>query len=202
MKKTTLILLMFVGISSYAQQPGIYTPGTVSTYGEHKNRLKIDSVMMLPTGCGKPTSLKWHSNDSSLAALQYDTCNKKFWFWDPKLRNWYGINSDTSAHTKNADSLQHIIGTNYILYGGTNITIGSSSYSVPAGWKISSIDFYDPVTINVSIGTAVNLRDISPLFTVSSGSWSSVQLNKIYQTSSTIYFNGVTSNTVIKIYRQ
>lgn len=188
MRKWLFLLGLIISFAAYAQQGGIYTPTPVPTYGTNFNRAKFDTVLMFPTGCGTPNSLKWHSNDSSHAAKYFDSCNNKEYTWNPKTKHWGWI----------LDSIS--ISTNFIPYGGTGVTTGTTSYAIASGQLIDKIIFYDPATIYISIGSAVNLRNICALFTVTSATYSVISLSKYYASGATIYFNGVTASTIIKIY--
>lgn len=199
MKKLVLMLsLCFLLGKSFSQ--GIMLPNPPTSYGTNMLRLSVWTAMFLPTGCGKPGFMALYANDSTRAAFKYDSCNHKWWTWDPSRKAWQS-NTDSVTNSKNSDSLIHIAGANFIQYGGTGITTGSSSYSVPAGTVIDKISFYDPALTYISIGTSVNGWQICPRFTISAGLYSVIGLDKYFATTTTIYFNGVTSNTIIKIYK-
>ncbi len=53
-------------------------------YGPVK-RMDIDSSLTIPTTCGVPT-LKTYITKK--AAIAYDSCNKRFYYYDPKLLAW------------------------------------------------------------------------------------------------------------------
>lgn len=196
-KLLTLPLIFFLG-NCFAQ--GIMQPNPPTSYGTNMLRASVWNAIQLPTGCGKPGFAITYINDSTRAMFRYDSCSHKWWTWEPERKAW-SSNSDSVNNAKNSDSLQHILGTNYILYGGTGITTGSTTYTIPAGTMVDKIIFYDPALIYISIGTAVNLRDICPKFTVSAGTYSVINLDKYYPSTASIYFNGVTINTIIKIYK-
>ncbi len=71
-------------------------------YGSKWKRVTADSAFSIPTGCGTPLSIK--SQDIEKRLFQYyDSCNKKFWVYDPKLLAWdtihIGASSSGSADT-------------------------------------------------------------------------------------------------------
>lgn len=198
MKKLLTLPLIFILGNCFSQ----YLPVTPTAYGSNNLRGKFKTVLLLPVGCGAPGFMSSYSVDSTSSSIFTDSCNNKAYIYNPSTHSWSILISSTTGSSGNADSLQHIVGTNYIQYGGTGITTGSTSYSVPAGTMIDKIIFYDHDTQSVSIGSAVNLRDISPIFYVRAGKYSTIILNYYYASSTTIYFNGVSSNTIIKIYKQ
>lgn len=112
-----------------------------------------------------------------------------------------GFTSAISKANSSGQLVSALSGIDYLAPGGTGITTGSASTVIAAGTKIQSIDFYDTALTYISIGTTVNGWQLSPRFTVSSGTYSTIVLNKYFVSSTTIYFNGVTSNTIIKIYK-
>lgn len=204
MRKVILLIGLLCIVSGLSAQ-GIYSPpGTIPTYGSRDNRRIVETALLFPTGCGAPVKLGMSSVDSLHAAKYFDSCNNKEYTWNPKIKAWRWILDSVTATvstTGNADSLQHIIGTNYIQYGGTAIATGSTSTVIAAGTKIVSIDFYDPALIYVSIGTSVNGWQIAPRFTISAGTYSTAVINKYFASGATIYFNGVTASTIIRIYK-
>lgn len=54
-------------------------------YGYDAKRMKFDSTLHIPTTCGVPT-LK--SNVLKYGAIAFDSCNKKFYAYDPKDATW------------------------------------------------------------------------------------------------------------------
>lgn len=94
--------------------PQIYLPVTSTQYGEHKNREKIDSSLLFPTGCGVPTI---RSSFLKSAMQYFDSCNHKFYLYDPKLASWYTL-IDSSSITPLAWGITGntgtISGTNFI----------------------------------------------------------------------------------------
>jgi len=201
MRKVLLFVCLLIACGLHAQ---IYTPaGTIPTYGSRDNRRIVETALLFPTGCGAPVKLGMSSVDSLHAAKYFDSCNNKEYTWNPKTKAWRWILDSVTATVStagNADSLQHIVGTNYIRYSGTAITTGSTNYVVAAGRMIDKIIFYDPATIYISIGSSLNGWQICPRFTVSAGTYSVVNLSKYYASGATIYFNGATASTIITIY--
>lgn len=73
----------------------IYIPVVPTAYGEHNNRIRVDSAILGPTGCGAPTSLR--SAFVKQYGQYYDSCNKKFYLYDPKLLTWDTLHIGVSA---------------------------------------------------------------------------------------------------------
>lgn len=127
----TLTILLFCGTVLKAQTPatGIYLPVNVTSYGEHKARVKIDSALIGPTGCGTPTSLQ--SSYTGQYAQYYDSCNHRLWIYDPSSHAWdsvhRGASSSSGANTALSNLASVAINTS-LLPGTTNtINLGSSS---------------------------------------------------------------------------
>lgn len=92
MKKLILLLGLAIGYISQAQ---IFVPPTVTIYGEHNNRVQIDSAFLYPTGCGAPTSLK--SVDKKHSALYYDSCGHALFAYDPSTSTWDTVGNGTGG---------------------------------------------------------------------------------------------------------
>lgn len=85
---TTLFILFW--INGFTQ---VYQPATL--YGKKENRSSVDSTFYGPTGCGAPASLK--SIDLKKAAYYFDSCNHRFYIYDPKLAAWDSIHAGSAA---------------------------------------------------------------------------------------------------------
>lgn len=216
MKKLLFIILVLIGFTAHSQ---IYTPATVTIYGAHNMREKIDSVILLPSGCGRPSHLKYNSTDTLHMALYGDTCAHKAYLFFPG-RGWvpvidsasstglYVRVADTSAmlsnymrKSNNLSDVASIPSARYNL-NVVNLTTGVDSVNISAGDMVDKIILTDPAGISVSMGTTRNSRNICPIFSISAGGYSTINLTKYYATTQTLYFNGVTSSTIIKLYKQ
>ena len=89
MRKLILILLMLVMGKAFGQ---VYQ--LMPQYGYDAKRMKFDSTLQIPTVCGVPT-LK--SNVLKYAAIAYDSCNKRLYYYDPKLLAWDTIKGGGAA---------------------------------------------------------------------------------------------------------
>lgn len=85
------LLLFFCG-SAFSQ---LILPVRVTAYGEHHNRLKPDSTLWIPTGCGDP-SLRAY--DVGMAAGYFDSCGHVLYTYDPSTKIW--IAGGGSGYTK------------------------------------------------------------------------------------------------------
>lgn len=83
MKKILLICALFICYVSHAQwlQPN-------NSFGTIQNGINIKRFIGFPTGCGNPSLPV--SADSALkkGGVYLDTCNHRFWFYDPKTLAW------------------------------------------------------------------------------------------------------------------
>lgn len=91
MKK--LITLLFV-LFCYAGFGQVYQ--LMPQYGYQANRFRFDSTLQIPTVCGVPT-LK--SNVTKLGAIAFDSCNNRFYTYNPKTATWSQVSGGGSTDT-------------------------------------------------------------------------------------------------------
>jgi len=90
MKKIALIVtILLCGLVGRSQS--VFLPANVTAYGEKKNRVKIDSTLFFPTGCGTPNLHV--SYPVRMAALWYDSCGNNMYVYDPSLDSWATVGS-------------------------------------------------------------------------------------------------------------
>lgn len=80
MKKLLTLFFVFFGLVSFGQ---VYQ--LMPQYGYQANRMRFDSTLQIPTVCGVPT-LK--SNVTRLGAIAFDSCNNRFYTYNPKTATW------------------------------------------------------------------------------------------------------------------
>lgn len=85
MKKLLIIAFLFISFISKGQ---VYQ--NMPQYGYSAPRFNTDSTISIPTTCGVPT-LK--SNLIKKAAIAFDSCNNRFYFYNPKTLAWDTIKS-------------------------------------------------------------------------------------------------------------
>ena len=95
MKRIIYILVILFWTNSVQSQ--IYQSMPQYGYGPVK-RMDFDSSLTIPTTCGVPT-LKTYLTKK--AAIAYDSCNERLYYYDPKLLAWDTIKggSGTSIDT-------------------------------------------------------------------------------------------------------
>ena len=79
-KLLTILVLVIFGQVSFGQ---VYQ--LMPQYGYQANRMRFDSTLQIPTVCGVPT-LK--SNVTRLGAIAFDSCNNRFYTYNPKTATW------------------------------------------------------------------------------------------------------------------
>jgi hypothetical protein len=94
MKKLLTLLFLSFGLVTFGQ---VYQ--LMPQYGYQANRFRFDSTLQIPTVCGVPT-LK--SNVTKLGAIAFDSCNNRFYTYNPKTAVWSqvsggGGSTDTSS---------------------------------------------------------------------------------------------------------
>ena len=80
MKKILIVVFCFLSLFSKAQ---VYQ--SMPQYGYAAHRMSFDSTLQIPTFCGVP-SLK--SNVLKFGAIAFDSCNNRFYFYNPKTAVW------------------------------------------------------------------------------------------------------------------
>lgn len=85
MRKLIIVLFCLISLVTKAQ---VYQE--MPQYGYRANRMSFDSTLQIPTTCGVPT-LKSVVNVSKKAAIAFDSCNNKFYQYNPKTLTWSEI---------------------------------------------------------------------------------------------------------------
>jgi len=99
MRYKFIILFLLIGFVSKAQVYQI-----MPQYGYTTFRMNFDSTIQIPTFCGVP---RLGSNVTKKGALAFDSCNNRFYFFNPKLQAWDTIKSaDASLFVKYSDTAQ------------------------------------------------------------------------------------------------
>lgn len=80
MKKILIAVFCFLSLFSKGQ---VYQ--SMPQYGYSAHRMSFDSTLQIPTFCGVPT-LK--SNVLKFGAIAFDSCNNRFYFYNPKTAVW------------------------------------------------------------------------------------------------------------------
>jgi len=91
MRKLILFLLVFVSAKVSAQ---VYQE--MPQYGYRANRMAFDSTLQIPTVCGVPT-LKSVVKTNKNGAIAYDSCNAKFYVYNPKTLTWSEVSGGGGA---------------------------------------------------------------------------------------------------------
>jgi len=82
MKYILSVLFLFFFFSGFTQ---IYQE--MPQYGYRANRMAFDSTLQIPTVCGVPT-LKSVVSVRTKSAIAFDSCNNKFYTYNPKTQTW------------------------------------------------------------------------------------------------------------------
>jgi hypothetical protein len=110
MRYKFIILFLLIGFVSKAQVYQI-----MPQYGYTTFRMNFDSTIQIPTFCGVP---RLGSNVTKKGALAFDSCNNRFYYFNPKLQAWDTIKSaDASLFVKYSDTSQMLSG--YLQKGDT-----------------------------------------------------------------------------------
>lgn len=119
-----LIVLFFVSFISFGQ---VYQE--MPQYGYRANRMAFDSSLIIPTTCGVPTL---RTNITKKAAIAFDSCNNRFYQYNPKTSSWsiIGGGSDTTSLSNRINLKLNISDTsammsNYATDAQVNVKIDS-----------------------------------------------------------------------------
>ena len=130
MRKLITIILILVCSKSFAQ---VYQ--LMPQYGYQAPRMAFDSTLQIPTFCGVPT-LKSVQFVTKKAAIAFDSCNNRFYQYNPKTLAWSvvsGSSTDTtslsnrinlkidSIKSRNDSVFAYKLGTAFFQYKDTTI---------------------------------------------------------------------------------
>lgn len=101
MRKLITIILILICSKSFAQ---VYQ--LMPQYGYQAPRMSFDSTLQIPTTCGVPT-LKSVQFVTKKGAIAYDSCNAKFYTYNPTTQTW----SQVSGGSTDTTSLSNRINT-------------------------------------------------------------------------------------------
>lgn len=118
MKKLIFILFVLVSFTSFAQN-GVYQKMPLFGYGPIQ-RLDVDSLFTFTTICGTPKLNSVFNNQrKKKAAIAYDSCNAKFYVFNPKDSSWSTLNDSTTFvpyneyGIKSGGEVRRLTGNNY-----------------------------------------------------------------------------------------
>jgi hypothetical protein len=176
MKKLITLLFVFLCFSGFGQ---VYQ--LMPQYGYQANRFRFDSTLHIPTVCGVPT-LK--SNVTTLGAIAFDSCNNRFYTYNPKTATWSqvsggGGSTDTTSLSARInlkiDSVKRRSDSVFAYRNGTEVfqfkdSVGTNP--APVGYYGA---FQDTITqtaaaINTAYPVKLRVTDLSNLVTISNES--------------------------------
>lgn len=92
MKKIFVIAFVLISFVSKAQVYQQY-----NQYGGRFLRMKDSIALSIPTFCGNPSSVSTYTKDSTAALVYFDSCNHRYWVYDPKLKAWDSLHLGITA---------------------------------------------------------------------------------------------------------
>lgn len=140
MKKIFLFILVFVCLKGFGQYPNMTNPqslGAKKTRVTSLGAFDVDSILMGPTGCGSPSFYPAFLGVAvKKAAYYFDSCNHRFWVYDPKIQTWDSLHLGVAATGGGTDNAN--VGSGFrvlkpstqelkTLFGSNTILIDSSS---------------------------------------------------------------------------
>jgi hypothetical protein len=105
MKKLLTLFFVIFCLVIFCQDTFCQVYQLMPQYGYQANRMRFDSTLQIPTVCGVPT-LK--SNVTRLGAIAFDSCNNRFYTYNPKTATWSqvsggGGSTDTTSLSTRID---------------------------------------------------------------------------------------------------
>jgi hypothetical protein len=187
MRKVILILLVFISAKVNAQ---VYQE--MPQYGYRANRMAFDSTLQIPTVCGVPT-LKSIVKTNKNGAIAYDSCNARFYTYNPTTQTWTALtgggggSTDTTSLSnrinlklniidttnKFVNRITRTIGNDSIIYfvGGNRFAIKDSvgTNPAPVGYygAFQDTTTQTAVSINTAYGVKLGVTDLSNGVTIS-----------------------------------
>ena len=167
MKKLITLLFVLFCFSGFGQ---VYQ--LMPQYGYQANRFRFDSTLQIPTVCGVPT-LK--SNVSNLGAIAFDSCNNRFYTYNPKTATWSqvsggGGSTDTTSLSARInlklDSVKRRSDSVFAYRNGTEVFQFKDSLSTVATKLVTSVYNATGTTIPKGSVVYINGRHSSNLPTV------------------------------------
>jgi hypothetical protein len=164
MRKLITIILILVCSKSFAQ---VYQ--LMPQYGYQANRFVFDSTLQIPTTCGVPT-LKSVQFVTKRAAIAFDSCNNRFYQYNPKTLAWSvvsgaGGSTDTtslsnrinlkidSIKSRNDSVFAYKLGVAYFQYKDT--TIGTLQSVTNKGNTTTNAIYAEAIYANLSGGAVL-----------------------------------------------
>ena len=184
MKKILIAVFCFLSLFSKAQ---VYQ--MMPQYGYSAHRMSFDSTLQIPTFCGVPT-LK--SNVLKFGAIAFDSCNNRFYFYNPKTAVWDTIkggggSTDTTSLSNRINTKLNITDTSAMLSKYLRIVDTTNKW-------VTSVTKLNDSTIRVIKNTTTTDIILSPSSTVTSATR---LITAVYNNSgvtitkgSVIYING------------
>lgn len=129
MKKISFILLLL--IASFCSEAQRYLEPTVAASAQRRNR--IDTTSLIPTGCGVPWTLSALDIAQKHAAQYYDSCNKRYYLYDPKLNAWDTLHIGVAGSGGGGTIV--VSDSAWMLYGGNANTDTAAYIGTPDSVK-------------------------------------------------------------------
>jgi len=129
MKKILAVLFCLVSYVSFGQVYQI-----LPQYGYESKRYSFDTTLQIPTVCGVPTL---RSNVTKKAAIAFDSCNNRFYQYNPKTLSWSiiggGFDSTSLSNRINLklDSVTKSSDSVYYWRNGTRVFAYKDSDVIP-----------------------------------------------------------------------
>jgi len=181
MKKTIILFcLVIFCLVSFGQ---VYQE--MPQYGYRANRMVFDSTLSIPSVCGVPT-LK--SNLIKKAAIAFDSCNNRFYYYNPKTKVWSQVSGGGASFDSTSlsnridlkiDSLKRFSDSVYAYHNGIQVfqyrdsTFDSTSLSNRINLKVNISDTstmlgnylrkIDTLSLSNRINLKVNIADTSAM---------------------------------------
>jgi hypothetical protein len=176
MRKVILILLVLISAKVNAQ---VYQE--MPQYGYRANRMAFDSTLQIPTVCGVPT-LKSIVKANKNGAIAYDSCNARFYTYNPTTQTWTALtgggggSTDTTSLSNRInlkiDSLKRSNDSVYAYRNGTRVfqfkdSVGTNPAPVGYYGAFQDTTTQTAASINTAYAVKLGVTDLSNGVTIS-----------------------------------
>lgn len=177
MRKIMFVLFCLISFVSKAQ---VYQSMPQYGYGPVK-RFDIDSSLTIPTTCGAPTL---RTTLTKKAAIAFDSCNNRFYQYNPKTLTWSVISGGSSIDTTSLSNRINSKADTSALNLKLNITDTSNQF-------VNSVTKVNDSTLNIIKGTSnsnLTITGVSYATKLKTQVWNSTGLT--ISKGSVVYING------------
>lgn len=178
-----LIVLSILCLISFLSKGQVYQ--LMPQYGYDSKRMNFDSTISIPTFCGTPSLL---SNKIKKGAVAFDSCNNRFYFYNPKTLAWdYFKSIDTTD--KFVNSVIKVNDSTFRVFKGSTSTDITLSGNTGIATKLTT-------TVYNKSGALIPKGSVVYIDGAHSSLYPSIALAKANNEATSAYTYGVVENDI------